>query len=83
MDGQYAYYPAHGQANKIMQSFTKILQLIAVLGAASILGNWYMAEYKKARSANLPLSRAYFSLPGILIILFVLLLPLLVHFIQK
>jgi len=66
-----------------MQSFTKILRLIAVLGAASILGNWYMAEYKKARSANLPIYRAYFSLPGILIILLILLLPLLVRMIQR
>jgi hypothetical protein len=66
-----------------MTSFTKIIQAIAVLGAASILGNWYLAEYKKARAANLPLYRAYFSLPGALIILLVLLLPLLVRIIQK
>ena len=66
-----------------MQSFTKIIQVVAVLGAASILGNWYLAEYKKARAANLPLYRAYFSLPGALIILLILLLPLLVRIIQK
>ena len=66
-----------------MQLLTNIIPLIAVLGAASILGNWYLAEYKKARSANLPLYRAYFSLPGALIILLILLLPLLVRIIQK
>jgi hypothetical protein len=65
-----------------MQSFTKIIQVVAILGAASILGNWYLVEYKKARAANLPLYRAYFSLPGALIILLILLLPLLVRIIQ-
>jgi len=61
----------------------KIIQFIAVLGAASILGHWYLAEYKKARLSNLPLYRAYFTLPGILIILLILLLPILSRFIQN
>jgi hypothetical protein len=61
----------------------KIIRLIAVLLAACILGNWYLAEYKKARAAHLPSYRAYFSLPGILIIVLVLLLPLLARMIQK
>lgn len=60
----------------------KIIQIIAVLAAASILGNWYLSEYKKARAANLPSYRAYFSLPGLLIILLIFLLPILVRFIQ-
>jgi hypothetical protein len=61
----------------------KIIQLIAVLLAACILGNWYLTEYKKARASHLPLYRAYFSLPGVLIILLILLLPLLGRMIQK
>ena len=61
---------------------SKIIQIIAILAAASILGNWYLAEYKKARAANLPLYRAYFSLPGLIIILLIFLLPILVRFIQ-
>lgn len=60
----------------------KIIQLIAVLAAASILGNWYLAEHKKARASNLPLYRAYFNLPGIIIIILILLLPILVHFMR-
>ncbi len=65
-----------------MQAF-KIIQLIAVLVAAGILGNWYLSEYRKARATNLPPYRAYFSLPGIIIILFVILLPILMRLIQK
>ena len=61
----------------------KIIKLIAVLLAASILGNWYLAEYKKARAAHLPSYRAYFSLPGICILLLILLLPFLVRMIQR
>jgi hypothetical protein len=61
----------------------KIIRLAAVLLAAGILGNWYLAEYRKARAARLPSYRAYFSLPGICIILLILLLPFLVRLIQK
>lgn len=61
----------------------KIIQLIPVLLAACILGNWYLAEYRKARAARLPSYRAYFSLPGICIILLILLLPILARMIQN
>jgi hypothetical protein len=59
----------------------KILQFICVLVAASILGQWYLAEYRKARMKALPWYRACFSLPGILIILLILLLPIIARFI--
>ena len=59
----------------------KILQFVSVLIAAGILGNWYLAEYRKARMAGMPLYRAYFSLPGILIIILILFLPLIARFI--
>jgi hypothetical protein len=61
----------------------KIIPLIAILLASCILGNWYLAEFKKARAAGLPLYRAYFSLPGILVILLIFLLPFLVRLMQK
>jgi hypothetical protein len=51
-----------------------------VLLAAGILGQWYLTEYRKARMAGLPWYRAYFSLPGILIVLLILLLPILARF---
>jgi uncharacterized protein HemY len=61
----------------------QIIKLIAVLLAACILGNWYLAEYKRVRASRLPTYRAYFSLPGICIILLILLLPILARVIQK
>ena len=59
----------------------KILQFICVLVAASILGQWYLAEYRKARIKALPWYRTYFSLPGILIVVLILLLPIIARFI--
>ena len=59
----------------------KNLQYLSVLIAAAILGNWYLAEYKKAKLAGQPWYRAFFSLPGILIVILIFLLPLIAHFI--
>jgi ABC-type sulfate transport system permease subunit len=53
----------------------KVIQFIAVLAAAAVLGNWYLAEYKKAKITGQPWYRAYFSLPGIIIAGFIILLP--------
>ena len=61
----------------------KLIKLVAVLVAAILLGNWYLAEYRKARAANLPSYRAYFTPPGILIVLLILTLPLLARLIQN
>ena len=50
-----------------------LFKYAAVLIAASILGNWFLSELKKARSAGSPWYRPYLSLPGILIIIAILL----------
>ena len=62
-------------------SFLKVVQFASVLIAASILGNWYLAEYRKARISGLPLYRAYFTLPGLLIIALIIALPLIIRYI--
>lgn len=59
-----------------MSSLIELLKLAAVLAAAVFLGNWFLAELKKARRLNLPWYSAYFSPPGLLI-LAALLAPLL------
>ena len=60
--------------------FPKIFQFIAVLVAAAILGNWYLAEHKKAKLAGQPWYRVYFSLPGIIIAVLIVLLPIFARF---
>jgi hypothetical protein len=62
-------------------SFFKIIQFLSVLIAASMLGNWYLAEYRKAKIAGLPPYRAYLTLPGFLIIVLIFLLPLIARYI--
>lgn len=62
-------------------SLLKIVQFICILAAASILGNWYLSEYRKAKIAGLPPYRAYFTLPGLLIVFLIFALPFIVRYI--
>ena len=54
-----------------------VLKLISVLVAALLVGNWFLAEVKAARSKGKPWYRPYVSIPGLLIIL-ALLMPIVV-----
>jgi H+/Cl- antiporter ClcA len=58
-----------------MPFIIEVLRLAAVLAAAALLGNWFLAELRKARRQNLPWYAAYLSPPGLLI-LAALLVPL-------
>ena len=53
-----------------------ILKLIPILVASILLGNWFLAEVRKARVKGNPWYQPYFSLPGILILLALLIFPL-------
>jgi hypothetical protein len=59
-----------------------ILKLVAVLVAALMIGNWFLAEVKKARALRKPWYQPYLSIPGVLILL-ALLLPVIVWIINK
>ncbi|NNF99026.1 MAG: hypothetical protein HKM93_06585 [Desulfobacteraceae bacterium] len=63
-----------------MSVVTNVIQLLAVLIAALLLGNWYLAEVKKARLAKKPWYAPYISLPGLLIITAIIILPLALRF---
>jgi hypothetical protein len=52
-----------------------VVKLVAVLVAASIIGNWFLAEVRKAKLRKEPWYKPYLSVPG-LIILAALSLPL-------
>ena len=65
---------------------TTIIQwarFIAVIIAAGIIGNWFMAESRKNKAKGGPWYGAYMSLPGFVIIAAILLLPVLVVFLKK
>jgi hypothetical protein len=64
------------QQGKQTVSGSTLLTLVkyaAVLIAASVLGNWFLAEFKKARSTGAPWYKPYFSAPGAVILLAILL----------
>jgi hypothetical protein len=53
-----------------------VVQLVCVLAAASMLGNWFLAEFKKFKAVGKPWYAVYLSPPGVLIVAIILLLPL-------
>jgi len=61
-----------------VSTLTNILKLIAILVAAILLGNWFLAEVREGRLKGKPWHHAYFSTPGILIFLALLILPLII-----
>jgi hypothetical protein len=52
-----------------------LVKFVAVLVAALIIGNWFLAEVRKAKLKKEPWYKPYLSVPG-LIILAALCLPL-------
>jgi hypothetical protein len=52
-----------------VSSFLEIIKYIPVLIAALVLGNWFLAEVRKAKIQKKPWYAPYLSIPGILILL--------------
>lgn len=66
-----------------MSGFTEYLKLGSVLVAAFLLGNWYLAEVKKAKIAAKPWYAPYLTIPGVIMITFLILLPIYAIFIKR
>jgi hypothetical protein len=58
-------------------SIITIVKIIAPLVAAILVGNWFLSEVKKVRAKGGPWYQPYLSIPGVMIILAILLLPIL------
>jgi hypothetical protein len=59
-----------------------LVKYVAVLVAASIIGNWFLSEVRKAKLKKEPWYKPYLSVPG-LIILAALSLPLIFLLISR
>ncbi len=59
----------------IMESFLAAIKAVAALMAAMTLGNWFLAEVKRARVQGAPWYRPYLSTPGLMILALTLVLP--------
>ncbi len=58
----------------------QFVKMVAVLVAAVILGNWFLAEVKSARAHRKPWYVPYLAVPGITILLIAVALPLMIWF---
>lgn len=59
-----------------MENIVLFLKIIPVLIAAILLGNWFLAELKRANATGKPWYTAYVSIPGFLILLAILVIPI-------
>jgi hypothetical protein len=53
-----------------------LAKYMAVLVAAMIIGNWFLTEVKKSKFNKQPWYKPYISVPGLIILMAVLGLPL-------
>ena len=65
-----------------LSAVISMLKMVAVLLAASLLGNWFLSELKKARDLQKPWYAPYLTLPGLLIIV-ALFIPVVVWVLQR
>ncbi|RLC05858.1 MAG: hypothetical protein DRH90_04955 [Deltaproteobacteria bacterium] len=59
-----------------MKNIVFFLKIIPVLIAAILIGNWFLAELKRANATGKPWYSAYISVPGLLILLAILVIPI-------
>ena len=58
-----------------MEIFLSVIKVVAILIATAIIGNWFLAEVRRAKQNGTPIFKVYLSVPGLLILL-ILSLPL-------
>lgn len=63
-----------------MEIVKALIQVICILLAAGLLGNWYLKELQSIKRAGKPWYAIYTSPPGLLIIALIFLLPLIMYF---
>ena len=59
-----------------------IIKAAAILIAALIVGNSFLDELKKARALGLPWYKPYLTLPGIIILIIILVVPIVLKIMQ-
>jgi hypothetical protein len=66
-----------------LATFIGMLKVIAVLAAGMVVGSSYLDEVRKAKLKGEPWYKPYLTLPGILVIVFCLVLPFVVWFLKN
>ncbi|HAO23492.1 MAG: hypothetical protein BWK80_05775 [Desulfobacteraceae bacterium IS3] len=64
-------------------TFVGMLKIIAVLAAGMVVGSSYLDEVRKAKLKGEPWYKPYQTLPGILVIVFCIVLPFVVWYLKN
>ncbi len=59
------------------------LKMVCVLVAAMLIGNWFLAEVKRAKVEGAPWYRPYLTLPGGIIMAAVILVPIVLWYLDN
>jgi hypothetical protein len=61
-----------------MDTLFQLLKVCAILVASAMLGNWFLSEVKASKRRGAPWYTPYVSIPGIIVIGFIILVPVLI-----
>ncbi len=59
-----------------MENIVPYLKIIPILLASFLIGNWFLAELKRANDSDKPWYTAYLSPPGLIILLAIFVIPI-------
>jgi hypothetical protein len=60
-----------------MDALIDLMKVCAVLIASAMIGNWFLLEVKASKRRGAPWYAPYLSIPGIIVIGFIILVPIL------
>jgi hypothetical protein len=60
-----------------MDALIQLLKVCAILVASAMIGNWFLSEVKASKRRGAPWYTPYVSIPGIIVIGFIILVPIL------
>lgn len=66
-----------------MQGIATVIKLVAVFTAATMLGRWFQDEIKMSTIRKEPWHKPYLSLPGLIMLAVIFLLPVLIWIIKS
>jgi hypothetical protein len=61
-----------------MATLFALTKVCAILMASAILGNWFLSEVKKGKRKGAPWYTPYMTIPGIIVLGFIILGPILI-----
>ena len=66
--GKWIFFQKSLKRERSVPKIIDLLKMVAVLGAAILIGNWFLDELRKARAQGGPWYQPYLSPPGIMIL---------------